>query len=65
MEEQKLKVVFAEGCFDNFEGTPEELADLVAEIHRLVDSGEFFDKAEQLSEEEAEKLLGQKKQVRQ
>jgi hypothetical protein len=65
MEEQKLKVVFAEGCFDNFEGTPEELADLVAEIHRLVESGEFFDKAEELSEEEAELLLGNKRQARQ
>lgn len=66
MEEKKpLKVVFAEGCFDNFQGTPEELAELIAEIHQLAESGQLMEKAQPLSEEEAEQLLGQKKQVRQ
>lgn len=38
-----LKVEFAPGCFDNFEGTQEELDELVAEITRLVESGELME----------------------
>ena len=40
MEDKKLKVEFAPGCFDSFEGTQEELDELMTEIQRLVDSGE-------------------------
>ena len=36
-EEKKFKVVFAPGCFDNFEGTQEELDTLIKEL------GEMFD----------------------
>lgn len=50
--DKKLKIEFAPGCFDNFEGTQEELDELVAEIHRLFESGEFFEKAEKLDFEE-------------
>lgn len=39
------KIVFAEGCFDNFEGTQEELDELIAEIQRLVDTGEIFERS--------------------
>lgn len=40
-EEMKdLKIEFAPGCFDTFEGTQEELDELVAEIHRMFTSGE-------------------------
>jgi uncharacterized protein YqgV (UPF0045/DUF77 family) len=40
-EEMKdLKIEFAPGCFDTFEGTQEELDELVAEIHRMFASGE-------------------------
>jgi hypothetical protein len=39
------EVVFAPGCFDNFEGTQEELDKLIAEIKGLAESGELFDKA--------------------
>lgn len=55
-EEKKLKVVFAEGCFDNFEGTPEEMQELIAEIHRLVDSGEIFDQAVPVTEQDVEEI---------
>lgn len=41
MEDKTLKVEFAPGCFDSFEGTQEELAELIAEIHRMVESGDF------------------------
>lgn len=43
-----VKIIFAPGSFDNFEGTQEELDDLVAEINRLVDTGEIFDEAHKI-----------------
>lgn len=63
-EKKKLEVVFAPGCFDDFEGSQEELDELVAEINRLVESGEMFEQAGSmvlsdmdLSDEELEELL--------
>jgi len=44
-EEKKMKIEFAPGCFDNFEGTQEELDELMAEIQRMFDSGEAQKKA--------------------
>lgn len=40
-----MKLVFAPGCFDNFEGTQEELDALVKEIEQGFEDGSFFDKA--------------------
>ena len=40
-EKKALKLEFAPGCFDGFEGTQEELDDLMAEIQRMFDSGEM------------------------
>jgi hypothetical protein len=64
MTEQKkpLKIEFAPGCFDAFEGTQEELDGLMAEIHRMFESGEIFEKAttldlDDLSPEEQERIL--------
>lgn len=42
---KELKLEFAPGCFDQFEGTQEELDDLIAEITRLVSSGEILEKS--------------------
>ncbi len=58
---KELKVEFAPGCFDNFEGTQEELDELVAEIHRMFASGEAQEKAiaidfDDLDEEDIEML---------
>lgn len=52
MEDKKLEVLFSPGCFDNFDGTQEELDAFVAEIHKLVESGEFFKDAEVLDIED-------------
>ena len=41
----KPEIVFAPGCFDNFEGTQEELDELIASINQMVESGEIFEKA--------------------
>lgn len=42
-EKKKPEIIFAPGCFDSFEGTQEELDELVAELNRMVESGELFD----------------------
>lgn len=47
-EKKKPELVFAPGCFDNFDGTQEELDELLAEIQRLVDTGEIFEKSKPL-----------------
>lgn len=57
----EIKVVFAPGCFDDFEGTQEELDNLMNEIQRLAESGELFEKSnpinvDDLSDEDAEKI---------
>ena len=39
-ELKDLKIEFAPGCFDSFEGTQEELDGLIAEIKRMFASGE-------------------------
>jgi len=64
-ENKKMEVVFAPGCFDDFQGTPEELAELIAEIHKMADSGEIFENARPLSEEEAAEFLAKQTQTRQ
>lgn len=41
-EEKKAHTLeFAPGCFDSFDGTQEELDEMVAEIQRMFDSGEM------------------------
>ena len=64
-EAGKPKLVFAPGCFDNFEGTQEELQELIAEIERMFATGEVFEKAEPLSDEEAEVIFNKGPNTRQ
>ena len=59
-EEKKTpEIIFAPGCFDSFEGTQEELDEMIAEIKRMAESGELFEQAtaldlDDLSEEDPE-----------
>lgn len=39
-EMQEMKIEFAPGCFDSFEGTQEELDDLISHIKEMFSSGE-------------------------
>lgn len=55
-EEKKLEIVFAPGCFDNFEGTQEELDELIAEIKQMVESGELDEKSRLLTEKDFDEL---------
>jgi len=52
----EIKIVFAEGCMDDFEGSPDELAELVAEIQTMASNGTLFDNATLLREDEVEDL---------
>ena len=52
----KLKVIFAEGCFDDFDGTQEELAEFIADIQNMANNGTLMDGAVQLREDESEAL---------
>lgn len=60
MSEKKLpnglKLVFAPGCFDNFEGTQEELDALVKEIEQGFEDGSFFDKATPVTDDMIDEL---------
>jgi hypothetical protein len=64
-EKKPISIEFAPGCFDNFEGTQEELEEMIAEITKMAQSGELFEKSrnvdlEELLEEEpewAEKII--------
>lgn len=49
---KKLEVVFAPGCFDNFDGTQEELDEMMEEIHRMIESGELFEKSKAIDLED-------------
>ena len=51
-EEKKLKIEFAPGCFDSFEGTQEELDEMVAEIQRMFDSGEMESNSKEIDIDE-------------
>jgi hypothetical protein len=56
MEGKQFKVEIAPGAFDNFEGTPEELQEVLAEAHRMFESGEFLEHGRPVTDEEAEEL---------
>lgn len=64
-EKKTPEIIFAPGCFDSFDGTQEELDEMIAEIKRMAESGELFEQAtaldlDDLSEEDpefAEQLL--------
>ena len=54
-----IEVIFAPGAFDSFEGTQEELDELVAQIQQMAESGELTEKSRALSDQEAQELLGE------
>lgn len=51
-EKKPLTIEFAPGCFDNFDGTQEELDELVAEIQRMFASGELEENSQELDIDE-------------
>jgi hypothetical protein len=55
-EDKKIKIEFAPGAFDNFDGTQEELDELLAEIQKMADSGEMLENSRELSEDDWDEL---------
>lgn len=53
----KYTIEFAPGCFDDFEGTQEELEQFVLQIMTMADNGDLFNEAMPVSEEEAHKIF--------
>jgi hypothetical protein len=65
-ERKDVEIVFVPGCFDSFEGTQEELDELIKEITESAENGSLFEKSnpvsiesllEDLSVEDVEDLL--------
>ena len=48
VDPKDLKIEFAPGCFDNFEGSQEELDDLINQIKEMFASGEAQEMARPL-----------------
>lgn len=44
--EKKMKIEFAPGAFDAFEGSQEELDELMIDIQTMVESGALFEQSE-------------------
>ena len=55
-EKKPLKVVFDTGCFDNFDGTQEELDEFVKQIQEFAESGLLFENSVELTDEDIEEL---------
>lgn len=51
-EKKPLKITFAPGCFDHFDGTQEELDALIKEIQDGFQDGSFFEKAKMVDLDE-------------
>ena len=69
MTEQKkeIKIEFAEGCFDNFNGTQEELQEMIAQIRQMVADGTLEENSTPVDPEDEEfiKFLETKMKPRQ
>ena len=69
MTEQKkeIKIEFAEGCFDNFDGTQEELQEMIAMLRQMVNDGTLEENSTPVDPEDEEliKFLEQKMRPRQ
>lgn len=55
-DKKNIEIVFAPGCFDNFEGTQEELNELVANIHQMIENGTIEEHSRQITAEDFDEL---------
>jgi hypothetical protein len=54
---EQMKIVFMEGCFDDFEGTQDELNELIADLNKQLQDGTLLLNAEPLSEEDEKAMI--------
>jgi hypothetical protein len=56
-EQQKtVKIEFAPGCFDQFDGTQEELDQMIADIRAMVENGTLDEHAQIVTEDNFDEL---------
>lgn len=55
-QKKPLKIVFDPGCFDHFDGTQEELDQLVAELTAAAESGDLFEDSREITEDDWDDL---------
>jgi len=53
MTDKKMKIEFAPGAFDSWDGTQEELDEFVAEIQRMADTGELLEASVDITDDES------------
>jgi hypothetical protein len=57
-EHDKLtEIEFAPGCFDDFEGTQEELNEMIADLKNMVASGTLWENSLPVNDKEEEELI--------
>ena len=66
-EKKPLKIIFAPGCFDHFDGTQEELQEMIAQIRQMVADGTLEENSTPVDPEDEElvKFLETKMKPRQ
>ena len=57
MTNKPYKIEFAPGCFDEFDGTEEELAEMIADLKNMVQSGTLWDHSQPVNEADEEELI--------
>lgn len=62
-KDKKIKIEFAPGSFDHFDGTQEELDQLIAEIERQAESGELEANSIALDDDDAWNSLSEEEQA--
>ena len=55
-DKKKPRIIFSPGCFDDFDGTQEELDELVLEINKAVTDGTFFENAREITSDDLDDL---------
>ena len=63
MTDKKIKIEFAPGCFDNFEGSQEELDDIIASIQEAAESGELNSKSQKVTDEMFAELTTEEQEI--
>ena len=56
MTDKKLKLEIAPGAFDSFDGTQEELDEMLAMLKKMLEDDTLFENSTPVSDEEAEAI---------
>ena len=56
LDQEEMQLEFAPGCFDDFEGTQEELDQLIEQIKEMFAQGKFLTESRPLTDQEFDSL---------